>query len=518
VSNGVHEGASARDVIESRRTARRGAAGDRHARLPDPEYTEIAVSETLETGAGLGGEAALRAAAPVPMLVIAWCSPGFDRAGEVLVPDSTPQVFGRSGDPASEEGDAPRLQLLRQRPGGNARTAPLDNPFLSRSQLRVTREGDGVRVENLGKRALLVRGQPVNDAVLSPGDTCEVKGHLLFLCARRPRVFPDLQSQPRYPSFEFGAADPFGIVGESAAAWELRDQIAFVARRAAHVLLLGESGSGKELVARALHALSSRKDRKLVARNAATLPSGLIDAELFGNVANYPNAGMPERLGLVGEAHGSTLFLDEIGELSTELQTHLLRVLDKGGEYQRLGDARARTADIRLVAATNRAVSALKHDLAARMRLRLSLQGLNERREDIPLLLRHVLRRDAADDAEIQRRFFEGGEPRVSAALVEALVLHQYETHARELDALVWRSLATSKGDTAELTDEVHEELALPKDARAARTTEVTAEEIQASLDKHGGVQEKVWRDLGLGSRHVLTRLLRKHGLSGKAK
>src|SRR5256885_12859655 len=105
----------------------------------------------------------------------------------------------------------------------------------------------------------------------------------------------------------------------------------------------------------------------MVSRNAATFPAGLIDVELFGNVANYPNHGMPERPGVVGEADGSTLFLDEIGELPTELQSHLLRFLDERGEYTRLGDARRRTSDVRVVAATNRALEDLKHDLAARL-------------------------------------------------------------------------------------------------------------------------------------------------------
>src|SRR5262249_49824490 len=156
------------------------------------------------------------------------------------------------------------------------------------------------------------------------------------------------------------------------------------AARAGHVLLVGPSGCGKELAAQAIHARSTRASRKLVSRNAATLPPGLIDAELFGNVANYPNAGMAERPGLIGEADGSTLFLDEIGELPETLQAHLLRVLDEGGEYQRLGDARRRKSDLRLVAATNRSIDELKPDLAARLPLRVALHGLDERPEDIP--------------------------------------------------------------------------------------------------------------------------------------
>src|SRR5262249_46286359 len=154
--------------------------------------------------------------------------------------------------------------------------------------------------------------------------------------------------------FPFGRADADGFVGESPAAWDLRDRLAFIGPQAGHVLLVGESGVGKELAARALHARSRRSRRPLVSRNAATLPEALIDAELFGHARDYPNAGMPERAGLVGEADGGTLFLDEIGELPEARQAHLLRLLD-GGEYQRLGDPRVRRADVRFIAATNRA-------------------------------------------------------------------------------------------------------------------------------------------------------------------
>jgi two-component system nitrogen regulation response regulator GlnG/two-component system response regulator HydG len=243
--------------------------------------------------------------------------------------------------------------------------------------------------------------------------------------------------------------------------WALRDRVAFFAARDVHVLLLGESGTGKELVARAIHALSPRRGRPLVSRNAATLPAGLVDAGLFGNVKNYPQAGMPERPGLIGEAEGGTLFLDEIGELPLELQTHLLRVLDNRGEYQRLGEATRRSTDFRLIAATNRSPDEMRSDLLARMSLRLMLPGLNDRREDIPLLIRHLLRRIALRDGGIRQRFFaqeqlpEGGtklEPRVAPSLVRALCAHRYSTNVREIDAILWQSLSSSEGDTLELT------------------------------------------------------------------
>jgi two-component system nitrogen regulation response regulator GlnG/two-component system response regulator HydG len=283
------------------------------------------------------------------------------------------------------------------------------------------------------------------------------------------------------------------------------------------VLLLGESGTGKELVAQAIHASSSRRAKRLVARNAATFPSGLIDAELFGNVANYPNAGMPERPGVVGEADGGTLFLDEIGELPTELQSHLLRVLDAGGDYQRLGDAKRRRADVRVVAATNRPLDELKHDLAARLSLRIELPGLDARREDVPLLARHLLRRHARKDPPIGARFFSGwdgttGEPRIAPGLVRALVTHRYTTHVRELEGLLLTSLVESRGSTFELTESVRDAI-VPASLPAARARAFTAEEIRTALEKHHGVRERVWRDLGMPNRYVLQRLMKKFGL-----
>src|SRR2546429_9984889 len=104
------------------------------------------------------------------------------------------------------------------------------------------------------------------------------------------------------------------MVGESRAVWELRARRAEIAGKPGHVLVTGESGSGKELVAQAIHALSPRSGRRLIARNAATLPASLIDAELFGNARNYPNPGMAERAGLIGDAHQSTLLLDQFAQ------------------------------------------------------------------------------------------------------------------------------------------------------------------------------------------------------------
>lgn len=437
-------------------------------------------------------------------LVVVWAPGDGSRLGEVLLPE-TGAVFGRG--PTTDDDDA-RVAFVRQRPKKNTAGADVEDPFLSRRALRFEVDADAISIEAIGKRSLRVGDAEMRSAVIREGDLVELDGLYGLYCMRRPRLLPD--GGATLAPAAFGHTDAYGIVGEGPAAWLLRTNLAFLGKRNAHVLVTGASGTGKELVAQAIHRLSSRAKKEIVARNAATFPSGLIDAELFGNMQNYPNAGMPERPGLIGQADGSTLFLDEIGELPSELQAHLLRVLD-GGEYQRLGESKRRVADIRLIAATNRNADELKEDLAARLGLRVHLPGLDERREDVTLLARHLLLRTAARDAHLGETFFEGwngktGEPRLSAALARALVLHAWSTNVRELEALLLKAASSSRGDTLELTDEVRRFIKIP----VKPTGEVTADEIRAALARHGGVKDKAWRELRLASRHALHRLMKK--------
>ena len=179
------------------------------------------------------------------------------------------------------------------------------------------------------------------------------------------------------------------------------------------------------------------------------------------------------------------------------------------------GSARhsAATRDLRVVAATNRGADALKHDLAARLVLRLAMPSLNARREDIPLLARHLLRRHAKKDTPIAMRFFGGTEPRLSPALVRALVSHRYTTNVRELDSFLLRALVASRGSTIELPEDIASEIVRAHKPRLA-TQPYTGEQIRAALDKHAGVREKVWRELGMANRYVLKRLMKKFGIA----
>lgn len=446
-------------------------------------------------------------------LSVVWCPGEPRRLGEVVVlPPGEPGPLRTFGRGASQPGDSyPRLQLHRDRPWGSEATPPLSLERVSRVQLLLRARGvDGVEVTNAGQRKLRYKGRTVGDALVAPGETVEIGKQLSFVCVRR-KAWLSGERGP-FGDVDFGGADALGMVGESQPMWELRRQVAFVAAQTGHVLVAGPSGTGKELAARAIHALSPRARGPFVARSAATLPAGIIDAELFGNARNYPNAGIPERPGLVGEAAGGTLLLDEFAELPESLQAHLLRVLD-GGEYHRLGESAPRVADVRLVVATNRDDSALKHDLLARLKFRIRLPDLNARREDIPLLAAHLLRRAASDNPGVARRFCDArGEPKVDVELMRALVEHDYRAHVRELERLLWKSIEESPAGTLVRTDE-HDASGPSAGGSKMDERSPSAERIQTCLDEHNGALEPTWRALGLKNRHALARLIVKHGL-----
>jgi two-component system nitrogen regulation response regulator GlnG/two-component system response regulator HydG len=427
-------------------------------------------------------------------LAVLWSRDAPERVGEVLlVPpgDRGTWTFGRG----EASGEARRLSLARQVPGGVVGAGPLASPRISRTQLRLSVSTPGaLLVENVGSCPLVRAGRACERAEIAPGEVISLRNELSFLCVRRTPI--PAGDDPAGALQALGAPDAFGIVGETPAIWELRHRIAAVARHAFHVLILGASGSGKELVAQAIHALSPRGKRPMVTRNAATIPEGLADAELFGNLRGYPNPGMTERPGLVGEANGSTLFLDEFAELPPTLQAHLLRVLD-AGEYQRLGEATTRRTDLRVLAATNRPTSDVKHDVLARFKVRIEVPDLNARREDIPLLVAYLLRTHASKPDGFARRFFPEGDlmkaPLVSPVLMEALVLHGYETHVRELDALLVRATLEGRGRYLELGPALKSELEKAAAGRAPRVTaapelaDLTPEESRrlALLRKH---------------------------------
>ncbi|MFT4704533.1 MAG: DNA-binding NtrC family response regulator [Bradymonadia bacterium] len=457
-------------------------------------------------------------AVEVPVLVVAWSDEQPERIGEFafLAEGDDATLLGRG--PAIDGDPAPRLTFGRVTVNGYEEGPAVLGPRLSRRQVMLRTKGTSIEMERLGSCPTLVNGQPLDRATLRFGDTLTLKDQLVLFVGRRTRG-TGRGSLPERLLGEFARADAWGIVGESSAAWKLRGELGFIGRASGHVIVLGESGVGKELAARAIHALSDREAKPLIARSAATIPDSLIDAELFGNVGNYPNPGMRERPGLIGEANKSSLFLDEIGELPEACQARLLRVLDSGGEYSRLGEARPRVADLRLIAATNRPIDQLKSDFGARFPLTLRVPGLNERRADIPLLIRHLLVRSAASNTELHARFFEPcedggvGEPRVAPDLVERLIRHNYSTHVRELEQLLWKAILSSHEGFLLLTPDVLDALSSCEQEPVTEPTEVSGDAIRSALGRHEGNITRAARELGLKNRYVLYRLMKKHGI-----
>ncbi len=446
-------------------------------------------------------------------LVIVWSSAQPERVGEIgFVPRGASRLLGRGEGPSGETA----LVFGRQRPGELVPGEALAGRGISRRQLVLRGEGDHIGFERVGRCPALLNGRELDTGRVAEGDVLALTEQLVLLCVRRRLELPPLRNLPpeRWP--DFGRADATGLIGESPAAWRMRDEVALVAMTSAHVLVLGPSGAGKEVIAAAIHRLSPRQQAPLVSRNAATLPEGLVDAELFGHVADYPQAGMAAREGLIGEADGGTLFLDEIGELDASLQAHLLRVLDQG-EYQRLGDDRRRRADLRVVAATNRDVSELKGDFAARLKVRVTVPGLEERREDIPLLLIMLLERAVRDTPQLRQTYaLEGEGPALLTALepdfVSDLVRGSYAYHVRELDRRLWEAIVGSVGPRIALVAE-HAGASASHDVGDGPAVDVDADAVRAALDAHEGNKTAAAAELGL-SRFQLYRLLKRFDIA----
>ena len=448
-------------------------------------------------------------AAEYPGLVVVHSSEGWQHVGAWLpLPASErgrPRILGRGVAQADDE--HPRLLPQRQRPSASEQLPGFENRSLSRVQLLVRHLGPRtLGLTNVGRCRCAVNGAETKEAELEPGDVVELGSQLVLVCAVRPAKLAGAAPGPEHA---FGRADARGFVGESPAAWRLRAQVAAVAPRSGHAIVFGATGTGKELVAHALHRLSGRTGAVL-SRNAATLPASLVDAELFGNAKDYPNSGMPERKGLIGAVDGGTLFLDEFAEIPLEAQAHLLRALDQG-EYQRLGETTVRRSRFRLIAATNRPETALRDDLLARFDFRIALTTLAERREDIPFILRHLFEAMRDEAPELCERFSSNErDPKLGTGFVIRLLRHPFRMNVRELRTLLWSSVHESAGEWLEWPQAVSEHADEDDDASAARLREG---EIERVLAENGGSIEKSFRALGLSSRFALMRLLKKHGI-----
>ena len=256
------------------------------------------------------------------------------------------------------------------------------------------------------------------------------------------------------------------IVGKSEALKHILREIELVAPADSTVLIYGETGTGKELIARALHSLSSRTSNALVKLNCAAIPAGLLESELFGHEKGAFTGATAQRIGRFEMAHKGTIFLDEIAEMPLELQPKLLRVLQER-EFERLGSTRTLRTDIRLIAATNRPLKFMveEHKFRSDLYYRLNvfpirLPPLRERTGDIPLLVGHFVR-------EMSRRNHRMIDT-IPSETMEALIRYPWPGNIRELQNVIERAVILSRGhvltvSVAELSSELKMSIPAPQ-------------------------------------------------------
>jgi len=259
------------------------------------------------------------------------------------------------------------------------------------------------------------------------------------------RLKAQLEQQNAYLEEEVVEARAFGdLVGQSAALRQIVSQIDLVAPTDASVLILGETGTGKELVAYEIHRRSRRKDKSLVRVNCASIPKELYESEFFGHAKGAFTGAIRDRVGRFEAAEGGTLFLDEIGEVPLELQGKLLRVLqDK--HYERVGEDRTRHADVRIVAATNRdlkkdvAAGRFREDLYYRLHVfPVHVAPLRERKEDVPLLAQHFIKLSAKE--------LGCPKPRLTRAAMVQLQSYDWPGNIREMHNVIERAVILARG------------------------------------------------------------------------
>src|SRR5574341_919184 len=302
------------------------------------------------------------------------------------------------------------------------------------------------------------------------------------------------------------------IVGRSRRMREIFSQLPAVANLKTSVLISGKSGTGKELIAYAIHANSPRRDKPFVVVNCAALSEGILESELFGHVKGAFTGAFYDKLGRFEVAHGGTIFLDEIGEVSLAMQVKLLRVLEKE-EFERVGDNRTIKVDVRVVAATNRDLAkavkkgAFREDLYYRVRVfPIELPPLRERREDIPLLIQHFL---GKFNRELGKKIRQ-----ISAEALQVLEGYHYPGNIRELQNIIEHAFVCCEDDVvrlAHLPKEIQEQPQAPigNAVPPGSLRRLERETILKVLERNGWRYKSASEQLGI-SRSTLWRKLRR--------
>jgi transcriptional regulator with GAF, ATPase, and Fis domain len=300
------------------------------------------------------------------------------------------------------------------------------------------------------------------------------------------------------------------IVGTSAALRRVQRQVEVVAPTDATVLILGETGTGKELVARAVHRMSPRKNLPFITLNCAAIPTGLLESELFGYERGAFTGALSQKIGRFEMAHRGTLFLDEVGDIPLELQPKLLRALQEKA-FERLGGTKTIPIDVRLVAATNRNLTQMMGDKLFRSDLYYRLKvfpiitpPLRDHPEDIPTLARHFTKKYAAK----MDRVIEN----ISAETMRALVSWPWPGNVRELENFIERSVILSRGP------KLRAPLSELRTATGETVSGSTLEDVERDyilrvFRETGGVVSTAATRLGL-PRTTLNAMMKKLGIS----
>jgi formate hydrogenlyase transcriptional activator len=326
----------------------------------------------------------------------------------------------------------------------------------------------------------------------------------------------DMRERDRIEAIDEGPAETNlhfeEIVGSSTPMQRMMSQVELVAPTDATVLILGETGTGKELIARAIHKISPRKNLPFITLNCAAIPTGLLESELFGYERGAFTGALSQKIGRFEMAHKGTLFLDEVGDIPLDLQPKLLRALQEKS-FERLGGTRTIPIDVRLLAATNRNLSQMmgeklfRSDLYYRLKVfPITTPALRDRPEDIPILVRHFTKKYAAK----MERHIE----KIPTDTMNALIGWRWPGNVRELENFIERSVILSKGPSLRAPlAEIREDA--PESSGKATLEQVERDYIVRVLRESGGVVTAAATKLGL-HRTTLNAMMRKLGIFRK--
>ncbi|MBP5997166.1 MAG: sigma-54-dependent Fis family transcriptional regulator [Azonexus sp.] len=335
----------------------------------------------------------------------------------------------------------------------------------------------------------------------------------LEITIRRELDNAELRRRNAFYRRQLASRRPGPLIGNAPAMQEVMRLIEAVAPTDATVMIQGESGSGKEMVAQAIHESSQRRGREMVTVDGGTLQETLFESELFGHERGAFTGAERQKKGLIEEAEGSTLFLDEIGETSQANQAKLLRVLETA-TFRRLGGTRTLKADVRFIVASNRDLAAMGQDGSFRSDLYFRLASfiirvppLRERREDIPLLAEHFL-----------QRFARGVERELAPEALRLLMAYDWPGNVRELRNLIERAVILTGGDRRIRAEHFGPIVGRTSDAvilafeNEPSLADIERDYLRRTLLRHGGSRTRAAAVLGISERSIY-RLIKQYEL-----